>query len=860
MKKINFARTAKAQTSCTTKKALSSQPALRNNIETSGSVYKKTWFSRLGIRQKISYGYALAIGVAVLGSVTGLVIGDYFQNQARQELYLADKQEDLLAELKSAVLEARSHQQQFIPLLSNPKLFEHEYTHFQDHIARVDRLFTTFKSAITSNFNNTEPDVSDLEKLLHKYDKTVEIYRQNLAAVLKRIDPVHLQPTAVPAAQQALLRFTNSQTALEFDALSDELTPLLEVAHQQQIKADAALERAENLRIQIISLSILLAILTATVLAVYTSRAIARPLETATKLARQVTEESNFNLQVPVTTEDEVGQLSNALNQLLQQVVAYTRALKTSEERFRLLVEGVKDYAIIMLDLNGNIVSWNAGAAKITGYEAEEIIGQHFSRFYPNKDIEQGKPERELQLAAESRCEDEGWRVRKDGSLFWTYTVVTALRDEAGQLRGFAKVTCDMTQRKHSEEALQASLKDLANIKFALDRSAIVAIAGPNGTINYVNDKFCEISKYSREELLGQNHRIINSSYHPQAFFKQMWATISNGQVWQGEIKNQAKDGTFYWVDTTIVPFKNAEGKPYQYVAIRHDITARKQAELVLQQSQEFLRNVLDTNPNLIFVKNWDGKFMLVNQALANIYGTTVEDLVGKSDADFNPNQAEVEHFLQIDQQVISTLQPQAISEETITTSTGEARWLQTIKKPLVSENGQPHYVLGVATDITARKQAETNLRESEQKYRSVVNSLKEVIFQTDTVGLWAFLNPAWTEITGFSLAESIETNFLDYIHPDDRQHNLELFLSLLEGQKEYYRHEVRYITKNGDCRWMEVFARLVLDADDAIVGTSGTLNDISERKQAEAEIRKALEKDKATGRPEIWLYFHGFP
>lgn len=134
------------------------------------------------------------------------------------------------------------------------------------------------------------------------------------------------------------------------------------------------------------------------------------------------------------------------------------RSLRLSEAGFRLLVDSVKDYAIFMLDVEGKVASWNQGAERLKGYRAEEIIGQHFSRFYPAEDVERGKPQHELKVAiAEGRMEDEGWRVRKDGSRFWASVVITALRDEAGELRGFGKVTRDFTERRLAEEALRQS-------------------------------------------------------------------------------------------------------------------------------------------------------------------------------------------------------------------------------------------------------------------------------------------------------------------------------------------------------------------------------------------------------------------
>ncbi len=157
----------------------------------------------------------------------------------------------------------------------------------------------------------------------------------------------------------------------------------------------------------------------------------------------------------------------------------------------------------------------------------------------------------------------------------------------AGRVDALLSQLADHVSDVRFREELRQSLKQLADVKFALDESSIVAVTDARGKIVYVNDKFCEISKYPREELMGKDHRIINSGYHPKSFMRELWATIGSGKVWSGDIKNRAKDGSNYWVNTTIVPFVGENGKPYQYLAIRSEVTRLKKVEEELKETLE---------------------------------------------------------------------------------------------------------------------------------------------------------------------------------------------------------------------------------------------------------------------------------
>ena len=274
------------------------------------------------------------------------------------------------------------------------------------------------------------------------------------------------------------------------------------------------------------------------------------------------------------------------------------RTLGASEISYRRLFEAAKDGILILDADTGRINDVNPFLIKLLGFSHSEMIGKTVGELSPFKDVvsNQAMLER-LQQYGYVRYEDLPLETR-DGRRIAVEFVSNVY--QAGDKKVIQCNIRDITERKRTQDQLSASFKEIGDLKSALDEHAITAITDPEGKIIYVNDKFCAISKYSRAELLGQDYRIINSGHHPRDFISEMWTMISQGKVWKGEFKNKAKDGSFYWVDTTIVPFLNEQGKPRQYVAIHSDITEHKaQEEIIRQLNVELEQRVIQRTAQL---------------------------------------------------------------------------------------------------------------------------------------------------------------------------------------------------------------------------------------------------------------------
>jgi PAS domain S-box-containing protein len=418
-------------------------------------------------------------------------------------------------------------------------------------------------------------------------------------------------------------------------------------------------------------------------------------------------------------------------------------AIASESSRLHQAILDSANYSIIATDLQGIICVFNATAEKWLGYTAAEMIGKCTPACIHDPDElqqraialsqELGHPldnifEVFIHKARQGEIEELEWLyVRRDGSKFPVLLSISALRDQNGEISGFLGIANDITKRKQSEQQLQETLKELAFQKFALDQSAIVAVTDLEGNITYANSKFCEISGYTPEEISGRNHRFLNSEYHLPEFFAELWETISNGNVWRGEIRNRRKDGTFYWTDSTITPLLDDQGHPTKYLAIRFDITARKNNEetLILQE-----RAIAASN-NGIVITDWrlpNNPIVYANPAFEKITGYSHKEVFG-----LNCRFLQSDDLYQPEREIIKTAIQEGTSCHVVIRNyrkDGTLFWNELNISPIFDRDGNITHFIGIQNDITARKESEKVLKR-QMRLTVLLNRITDEIRQS---------------------------------------------------------------------------------------------------------------------------------
>jgi PAS domain S-box-containing protein len=390
----------------------------------------------------------------------------------------------------------------------------------------------------------------------------------------------------------------------------------------------------------------------------------------------------------------------------------------TSEERLRLLLESIKDYSIVMLDPGGLVTTWNKGAERITGYRCDEIVGRHLSRFYLQADIIQGKPEQELAVAAlEGRCEDEGWRVRKDGTKFWAEVVITPIYGDGGKLSGFSKVTRDVSGRREAER----KFKDL--LEAAPDAMVVVNHGGEIVLLNLQAEKQFG---YHRDELLGQEVKNII----PEGFAERLVADDLRSaedaltqQIGTGiELTGRRKNGDEFPIEIMLSPLESADG--ILVTAAIRDISVRKAAEKNLAQMEARYRGLLEAAPDAMVVVNPDGKIILLNLQAEKRFGYRRNELLGQKVKNIIP-EGFAERLLADSLRSAEDALAQQIGtgiELTGRRKDGAEFPIEIMLSPLQSAEGI--LVTAAIRDITERKRHERTLQEKNSELQVAVNEL----------------------------------------------------------------------------------------------------------------------------------------
>ena len=479
---------------------------------------------------------------------------------------------------------------------------------------------------------------------------------------------------------------------------------------------------------------------------------------------------------------------------------------------------------VAITDQTGIIKHVNDNFCRISKYSREELLGQDhriINSSYHEKAFIAGL----WQTIANGRIwKGELRNKAKDGSYYWVDTTIVPFLNDRGKPYQYVAIRSDITERKEAESEIQKTVKELSAYQYAIDESAIVAITDQKGIIKHVNDNFCRISKYSREELLGQDHRIINSSYHDKEFIANLWRTIANGRIWKGELKNKAKDGTNYWVDTTIVPFLNEIGKPYQYLAIRSDITERKKLEELLGKTTRLAR-----------IGGWE-----IDLVKGTYYWSDITKEIHEVEPDYEPTPEKSVSFYPDEtyRTALTNLMQDAINNGTpgdtelqIVTPEGNHKWIRVIVESEFA-NGKCSRIYGSCQDIDARKRAEISGNRALEERNIILESIDDAFFAVDKNWVVTYWNKR---------AEKV------LLTPRDKilSHNLWEIFSDSVGSESYKNYH-NAIETNQAIHFEDYYSILdkwyEISAYPSDTGLSVFFKDVTDRKNSETHLKELNE------------------
>ena len=399
---------------------------------------------------------------------------------------------------------------------------------------------------------------------------------------------------------------------------------------------------------------------------------------------------------------------------------------------------------------------------------------------------------------------------------------------------------------ENPKDAEEKKLKDenlIHTLSTAIEQSPVsIFITDTNGIIEFVNPMFTKITGYSSKEAIGKKPNILKSENTPNKVFRELWDTILSGKVWRGEFQNKKKNGELYYEAAVISPVKNDEGSIINFLALKSDITERKKTEEEIKLQSALLNSLIDSIPDMIFFKDTEGVYLGCNPVFQEFVGKTKEEIIGKTDYDFVDK--ETADFFRHHDKLMLTENQTHRNEELVTFANGRKVLLDTLKSPYRDGNGNLVGILGISRDITERKEAETKLRESEERFETLAEHSKVITWEIDENGLYTYISDVCRTVLGYNPEEIIGKKHFYDLHPEEGREAFksEVFVFLM--QKKLVRGHINALeNKEGNVVWVSTNALPTFFSDGKLMGCRGTDTDITERKEAEDQIKQKNEE-----------------
>ncbi len=526
----------------------------------------------------------------------------------------------------------------------------------------------------------------------------------------------------------------------------------------------------------------------------------------------------------------------------VQRIAVYSRDISNSKRAAKALEESKEEYKRLIQTMNeglwvqneDGVVSFvNDRLCEMLGYSAKEMIGHRVAEFLDEPSLkklgdrtqtrgQQGAPSREIEWSC------------KDGRRVWTIVAPSLLYDAEGEFLGSFAVVTDITEHKRAQGAVSRANEDWKQTFDAIPD--MVMVLDTQHRILRANKAMADALGMTERDLIGGHcFELVHGETAPPSFCPHS-QLLADGEEHSAEVVERLLGAT---LDVRVSPIRSHDGQVRGSVHVARDITGRKRSEEAMREREEFLSSIVENIPDMIFIKDAkELRFVRFNNAGERLLGYRRDDLIGKNDYDFFPKE-QADFFTKKDMEVLASGRIHDIPEEPINTKTGR-RILHTKKIPLLDKNGTPVYLLGISEDITEHKRAEERLRESEERFRGVFENAAIGIDIADSNGRFLQVNRSLAEMLGYTENELLSQTICDVSHPDDVEISRIKHEKMVHGETESYRFEKRYIRKSGEIMWADVSVSPVRGRGGVYVATVGVLADITDRKQAETELRKS--------------------